>query len=290
MPEIKIRKAPKEKLFSKLWFKNYGLIVLGAALIALGFVFFIVPHDLMSGGVYGLSIVLNHLTGCPMGMIALAVNIPLLILGIRIIGANFGVKTLFALILTSVFIDTLIYFIPEPFVTSDVFVSALFGGAIIGAGIATVIVAGATTGGTDVIAKLFSTKFGIPIGRTMVVIDGLILCFSLLVFENLELAIYSVISIIAISRVIDFILSGLNIKKTLLIISDKYDEIRTDILENNCDCLMLKGSEMFYPNDEKQVIISALERKDVPTIIKNAKNIDPNVFIIVMNSSEVIGI
>ncbi len=89
----------------------------------------------------------------------------------------------------------------------------MFGGAIIGSGIATVVISGATSGGTDVIAKLLSRKFGISIGRALIVIDGLILCIAVFVFDDLELATYSVISIIAISRIIDIVLSGLNIKK-----------------------------------------------------------------------------
>jgi len=289
MVDFKVKKPPEEKLFSPLWFKNYGLILLGSVLMALGYVFFIVPHNLVPGGVFGLSIVLNYLTGFPIGMIAVAVNIPLLILGFRILGASFGVKTLLALILGAVFIDTLMYFVPEPLVTTDVLVSALFGGAIIGAGIATVIVSGATTGGTDVIAKLLSKKFDAPIARTLIIIDGMILFFAVFVFDDLELATYSVIAIIAISRAIDVVLSGLNIKKVVLIVSDKHEEIRRSILENDCGGSMIRGSGMFYPDDEKQIIISALDRGDVPTVVNNAKNIDPNVFITVMNASDVIG-
>ena len=170
-----------------------------------------------------------------------------------------------------------------------VLVSALFGGAIIGAGIATVIVSGATTGGTDVIAKLLSKRFDAPIARTLIMIDGMILGFAVFVFDDLELATYSVIAIIAISRVIDIVLSGLNIKKIVLIVSDLHEDIRLSILENDCGGSLIRGSGLFYPNDEKQIILSALDRGDVLTVINSARDIDPDVFIAVMNASDVIG-
>lgn len=289
MVEFKVRVIEEEKLFSQLWFKNYGLVVLGSALLAVGVAFFIAPHNLVPGGVFGLSVGLNQITGLPIGMISLAINVPLLLLGFWMVGASFGVKTLVSLILSSAFIDGIMYFIPSPLVTSDILVSALFGGALIGLGVAVIITAGGTTGGTDIIAAILRKKFNLSIGRGIIIVDGIILAFGFLIFRDLELATYSVIGIIAISRTIDVFLNGMSLKKIVLVMSDKHEEIRQDILANDFGGSLINGSGMFYPDNEKKIILSALDRKGVIKVVHIAKEIDPDVFITIINAADVIG-
>lgn len=289
MVEFKVREIEEEKLFSKLWFKNYSLVILGSALLAMGVAFFIAPHNLVPGGVFGLSVAINQLTGFPIGMIALGINIPLLMLGFWVVGANFGVKTLFSLILSSFFIDGIMYFIPEPVVTSDILVSALFGGALIGIGVAVIITAGGTTGGTDIIAAILRKKLNLSIGRGIIIVDGFILVFGFTIFRDLELATYSVVGIIAISRTIDVFLNGMSLKKVVFVMSDKHEEIRQEILANDFGGSLINGSGMFYPENEKKIIISALDRKGVIKVVHISKEIDPNVFITIINAADVIG-
>ncbi len=288
-PEYKVRYPLQEKLFSRLWFENYALVVVGSFILAAGFVFFIVPHNLVPGGIYGLSIVINYLTGFPIGTIALFINIPLLLLGLGVIGKRFGVKTFLSLVLGSVFIDLLLFLNPEPLVTSDILVSALFGGGVIGFGVALVIKGGATTGGTDLIARLLKSRIRISMGKALIVIDGVILSFAVFVFNDLDLASYCIISIIVISRTVDLVLNGLDIKKFVVIISDRHEEIRLFILQSDCGGSFVKGSGLFFPENEKKIIISALDRKDVTDINDYVKSVDPNAFIAVMNTSDVIG-
>jgi uncharacterized membrane-anchored protein YitT (DUF2179 family) len=289
MPEFKVKMPPQEKLFSRLWFENYALIVLGSMILALGIVFFIVPHHLVPGGVFGLSIALSSLLGFSIGTLALCINIPLLLLGLGVIGKKFGVKTLFSFVLTSIFVDGVLHFIPEPLITKDILVSALFGGGIMGLGVAIVVRAGATTGGTDLVAQLLSRKFRISMGRSLIAIDGMILLFGVFVFKDLDLASYGIIAIIALSRTVDVVLSGLNVKKFVVIISERHQEIRNFVLESDCGGTMVKGRGLFFLDNEKQIIMSAMDPKSIYAISRFAKSVDPSAFIAVMNTSDVIG-
>ena len=289
MTEFKVREIEEEKFFSRLWFKNYGLVVLGSALLAVAVAFFIAPHNLVPGGVFGISIAINQLTGFPIGMISLAINIPLLLLGFWLVGTGFGIKTLVSLLLSSAFIDGIMYFNSNPIVTSDILVSALFGGALIGLGVAIIITAGGTTGGTDIVAAILHKRIHLSIGRGIIIVDGIILTFGYLVFKDLELATYSVIGIIAISRTIDIFLNGMSLKKVVLVVSDKHEEIRQAVLSNDYGGSLINGSGMFYPENEKKIILSALDRKGVIRVVSISKEIDPDVFITIINAADVIG-
>ena len=126
-----------ERIFSATWFKSYLLIVLGTFIMAVGYVYFISPNRIVPGGIYGISIMLHHLTGFPIGITALAFNIPLTIIGTRILGPRFGAKTVVAFILTSVFVDLLSYYQGnKPLIEGETLVSCIFGGLLIGIGVA----------------------------------------------------------------------------------------------------------------------------------------------------------
>jgi len=155
---------PKERPFSKEWIKNYFLIVIGAFIMASGYVFFITPFKIVPGGVFGISIVIHYLTkgifsfapdGLPVGIMGLIMNIPLTIIGIRILGPRFGVKTIIGYILASAFIDIQTYFWgDEPLAKDDPLLSAIFGAVLIGFGLGLIFKAKATSGGSDVIAMI----------------------------------------------------------------------------------------------------------------------------------------
>lgn len=289
MAAFKIKGLEEETLFSRLWYTNYGLVISGSIIIALGYVFFIIPHKLVPGGVFGLSILIHHLIDHPIGAIALCINIPLLLLGLWLVGKQFGIKTFLALMLGSAFIDGLMYLFPVSLLTSDVLVSALFGGGIIGFGIALVVKAGATTGGTDVIARIVSNKLDFSIGKTLIAVDGIIVSIALFVFKDFELASYCIIAIIAISLTIDLVLKGLNSKKLILIVSDRHAEIRQFILDSDFGGTYLAGNGLFYPETEKQIILSAANRKGISEIRGFIRKLDPNAFVALTNTTDVIG-
>lgn len=288
MPPYKKKAFPEEKLFSALWCRNYALVVFGSLLVALGYNFFIMPHKLVPGGVFGFSIILNQLIDMPVGTIALCINIPLLAWGIKVLGGKFGVKTILAMVLGSMFIDGLTYFFGNPVITKDLLVSSMFGGAIIGLGIGLVVIGGATTGGTDIIARIFSKWFRVSLGQMFISIDGLIVLTSILVFKDIDLAPYCIIAILCISKTVDAVLMGMDAKKAAIIISEKHEEIRDRILEMDRGGTYIKGEGLFYKN-QKKIIFTALNRKELGSLEMFVKNIDPEAFIATLNTNDVYG-
>ncbi len=289
-PQFKRKHVVVEKPFSKKWFLNYLLVILGCSILAFGVVFFIIPFHIVPGGVFGISILVNQLTGFPVGAIALCINIPLFIWGIKVLGAQFGFKTFMAIILSSTFIDLLTHFSGGKGLTDDILVSAMFGGVFIGVGIALAIRADATTGGTDIIAQIISRYTRIPVGQLFLVIDGIIVLSSVIIFQKIDLAPYAIIAIFSISRTVDAILSGLDHRKAVFIISQEHEKIRQVILEDmdrGGTYLLAKG--LFYSDEDKRIIFSALSRKEVARLHGYIKKIDPNAFLAVLDTHEIIG-
>jgi len=289
MPQYKKKSFPQEELFSTLWFRNYSLIITGSLLVALGYNFFIMPHKLVPGGVFGFSIILNQLIDIPVGTLALCVNIPLLAWGIKILGGKFGIKTIVSMVLGSVFIDGLTYFFGNPIITQNLLVSSMFGGAIIGLGIGLVVYSGATTGGTDIIARILSKWLKVSLGQMFIIIDGLIVLTSILVFKDIDLAPYCIIAILSISKTVDAVLMGMDAKKAALIISEKHEEIRDKILDMDRGGTYLKGEGLFYKGQEKRIIFTALNRKELGLLETFVKSIDANAFVATLNTNDVYG-
>lgn len=290
MTEFKKRKPEKETLFSPLWFKNYMFIIFGSIILAMGFSLFIIPHHLVPGGVFGLSIVINHLIGLPIGMISLVINIPLVIIGIKMLGSKAGIKTIVSMVIMSVCIDTITHLLGDHIVTDDLLVSAIFGGSFIGIGIAMVIRAEATTGGTDLIAQIISAITKRPIGQLFLFIDGIIVISGILVFKEINLAPYAVIAIFANSKTVDALLNGKDMRKAVFIISEKHEMIREYILTNlDRGGTYLDAHGLYFPEHESKLIFSVLNRKEMARLQNRMKALDPDAFLTVFNAQEIFG-
>ncbi len=290
MPKYKRKPVPRETLFSRIWFFNYTRVLLGSLILAAGLVYFIIPFHVVPGGVFGVGIIVNHLTGFPVGMAALVINIPLLLWGIRVLGAQFGIKTFVAIVLTSVFIDGLTHFSGARALTEDILVSSMFGGVFAGVGIAMVIRSGATTGGTDIIAQIISKYTKSPVGQLFLLIDGAIVLSSVVVFNKIDLAPYAIIAIFSVSKTVDAILNGLDHRKAVLIISSEHEQIREIILQQmDRGGTYLMGKGLFYKDEERPIIFSALSRKELAYLQRAIKPIDPDAFLTVLDAHEIIG-
>ena len=221
----------KEKLFSFKWFKSYALIDMGTFLISVAYVFFISPDKIVPGGIYGVAIMIHYLLGTPIGLTALAFNIPLTLIGTKLLGPKFGAKTVVAFILTSIFVDTLFYFHGSaPLVPGETLVSSIFGGLLIGIGVAMTFKAKATSGGSDVIAMILQKYTHLPIGQLMMIVDSTIVLLSYVAFGDWRIPLFSWITIYVIGKVVDTAMHGFSYDKTLFIISDKHQEIRDAII------------------------------------------------------------
>ena len=280
----------KEKLFSAKWFRAYILILVGAFIMASGFVLFITPHNIVPGGVYGIAIVIHHFTGFPIGMTALAFDIPLTIIGIKVLGPRFGVKTVVGFVLTAVFVDSLTYFWGvKALVPDDVLLSSIFGGVFIGLGLGLIFKSKATSGGSDIVAMIISKYTKMPLGQLMIYVDSAIVLIALFAFQDWKIPLYSLIVIYIAGRVVDLVLQGISYEKTLFIISEKHTEIRDKIINDlNRGGTFLKGEGM-YNGQEKSIIYTVLTRRELAILQDFINKIDPEAFLTVVNANEILG-
>jgi len=280
----------KEKLFSLKWFKSYALITIGTFLVAVAFVFFISPDKIVPGGIYGIAIMLHHLLGTPIGLTALFFNIPLTLLGIKLLGPRFGAKTVVAFVLTSVFVDTLYYFHgSSPLVPGETLVSCIFGGLLIGIGVAMTFKAKASSGGSDVIAMILQKYTRLPVGQLMMMVDSSIVVLSFVAFGDWRIPLFSWITIFVIGKVVDTAMHGFSYDKTLFIISDKHQEIRDSIIsEIKRGGTFLHGEGM-YKRESKQIIFTVVSPRELYLIEEYVHRIDPEAFIAVLDAYEILG-
>ena len=280
----------KEKLFSKKWFIAYSLIVVGTFIMAAGFVFFITPYKIVPGGVYGISIVLHHMFGTPVGLVALAFDIPLTILGVRILGPRFGIKTVVGFVLTAVFVDLLTWIYGEsPLVEGDPLLSSIFGGVLVGLGLGLIFKSKATSGGSDIVAMITSKYTKLPLGQLMIAVDSVIVLVGLVAFHDWKIPLYSLIVIFITGRVIDLVLQGVSYDKTLFIISSKPQELRDKIINDlNRGGTFIPGRGM-YNNQERTLIYTVVNRREMAMLQEFVHQIDPEAFMTVINANEILG-
>lgn len=291
---------PKDKVFSKRWLSDYFFIVAGAFTLAIGFVYFISPHRIVPGGVYGIAIVVHHLTegvfpfwpnGIPIGLFGLVLNIPLTIIAIKILGPKFGIKTIAGFVLSSLFMDGITYFRVDgnlPLV-DDVLLSCVFGGVLIGVGLGLIFKSRATSGGSDIIAMIIAKYTNMQLGQLLIYVDSVIVLLGLAAFQDWKIPLYSWLVIYITGKAIDITLEGSNYHKALFIISKEHELISHKILNDlERGGTILSGRGM-YSNEEKQVIYTVVSRREVAILEQYIHSIDPDAFITIMDTREILG-
>jgi len=280
----------KDKIFSLRWIKNYSMILIGAFIMASGFVLFITPYKIVPGGVYGISIVLHYILGTPVGMMALAFDIPLTLIGIKILGPRFGIKTVVGFLATAIFMDTITYFYgSEPLVVGDALLSSIFGGLFIGVGLGLIFKAKATSGGSDIVAMIIGKYTKMPIGQLIIIVDSAIVLVGLIAFDDWKIPLYSLIVIFITGKVVDVILEGMSYDKVLFIISDKSQEIRGKIVNDLNRGGTFLGGKGMYKEDDKSIIFTVVSRREMSMLREFINQIDPNAFVTAINSNEILG-
>ncbi len=272
---------------------EYSLIVIGAFILAAGFVFFINPYNIVPGGVYGIGIVVHHLVPwIPVGMFGLALNIPLTLIGIKVLGPKFGVKTVLGMVLASFFMDGLTYLLDndDPLgLGNELLLSCIFGGIVIGFGLGLIFRAKATSGGSDIVAMIIGKFNNMPVGQILIIVDSLIVLAGLLVFKDWKIPLFSWITIYVTGQVIDITLKGLSRENALMIVSEKHMDIQQFIMdEMERGGTYLKGEGM-YTGEEKNVIFVVVSRRELPILKDYIHRVDPNAFVSVISTSETLG-
>jgi uncharacterized membrane-anchored protein YitT (DUF2179 family) len=280
----------REKLFSKRWFIAYILILVGAFIMAAGFVLFIIPYKIVPGGVYGISIILHYMFGFPVGLTSLCFDIPITMIGIRILGPRFGVKTVVGFFLTAMFVDGLTYLHgADPLIKDNGLLSSIYGGLLVGLGLGMIFKARATSGGSDAVAMIIAKYTRLPLGQLMIMVDSVIVLIGLFSFRDWIIPLYSFIVIFITGRVVDVVLQGINYDKTLFIISEKHKEIRDKIINDlNRGGTYIKGNGMFAGQD-KTIIFTNVSRRELALLQEFIHHVDPRAFMTVINANEVLG-
>ncbi len=268
---------------------EYLAISFGAMLTALALILFLVPAKIAPGGVSGLGMIFYHSFGLPVGWTMLAFNIPLFILGVKVLGKQFGARTAFAFSLVSIgyeFFDQVLNLQPA---TNDPLLSAVFGGIVLGIGLGIVFRAKGTTGGSDILGQVIHKFSNISIGIGILIVDFFVISFAGLAFHDVTLALYGFISLYASSKIIDIVMDGFDYARSLYIISDKQNEI-IDVITND----MQRGGTLitgkgFFTGQERNILFTVVTRKEITTIHQIVKEIDPKAFIIISNVHEVLG-
>ena len=280
----------KEKPFTRKWFISHALILVGSFILASGFVLFITPYKIIPGGVYGISIILHYLFGTPVGLVALCFDIPLTIIGIKILGPRFGYKTVLGFSLTAIFTDTLTYFWGfEPLVKGDALLSSIFGGVLVGLGLGLIFRSKATSGGSDIIAMIIAKYTRLPLGMLMIYVDSVVVLVGFLVFRDWKIPLYSWIVIFITGKVIDIVMAGMSYDKSIFIISEKHEEIRDKIINNlNRGGTLIEGKGMFNMADRK-IIFTVVNRRELFVLEEYIHEIDPKAFLTVLDATEILG-
>ena len=297
----------------------YAYLVIGSALFAVGDVMFVNPYHLAPGGVYGLANVFNALWGWKISVAGICMDIPLLIIGTIILGPKFGVKTIISVILIPVFtylLETLWGYAPlihdGAFVsvanpeevetafsfvkdgqcfsfTPDFFLNTVVSGLIYGLAIGVIFRSGATSGGSDIISMIIHKYTKISLGTLVLIVDSIISLTTLLAFEDIRLPIYSIILIFIESKIIDLVVEGVKSYKTAFIVTDKIDEVRDFIIKDLDRSGTVFAGSGLYQGAERKMIYVTLNRSDLVKLKANLRFLDPNAFVNVIESSEIMG-
>ncbi|MDR3240294.1 MAG: YitT family protein [Clostridiales bacterium] len=271
---------------------DYGLIIAGTTLIAFGINYFYAPNDLITGGVTGLAIIIANYAEkigvkIPLWLTNLAFKTPLFLLGVKTMGRQFLIRTVFSTLYLSL---ALYYtaFIPPP-VEPDLILASVFGGVISGAGMALVLKAAATTGGSDMAAMIIHRKFRhVSISRLLFIVDGAVIAIGLLAFGPVK-TMYAIIAVYITSKVIDGILEGLSFAKAAFIISDASEAIAGVLMAQLERGVTSLNGQGMYTKAAKNVLLCVVSGKETPKLKEMVHAIDENAFVIVADVREVLG-
>lgn len=260
-------------------------IALGCALGALAYPLFLVPNHIAPGGLTGLATVLNYLFHWPVGTTSLVMNVPLFIIGYRAMGRVFVVRSLVATVLFSVLIDV----IPLPPMTQQPMLGALFGGVLVGAGLGLILRGGATTGGTDMVARMIHNRFQhISVGAILFFIDCCVVLMAGFFIEA-EYALYAFVALYAASKLIDVVMVGLTREKACYIISTQHEQVKREIMEKLDRGVTVLHAEGGYSSQERPVLLCVLSAQELGRLKAIVREADEDAFLFISDAHEVLG-
>lgn len=268
--------------------RDYLFIAVGCALFAIGFDLFLEPHSINIGGMSGLAMILVSISGWgSVGIVTALLNIPLFLTGYKILGKRFFFGSLFGMLLSSLFLD-LFRFLPIP--QTETLLSAIFGGVMSGAGLGLVFMAHASTGGSDIIARLLKKRLpDLKMGKLMLLVDLVVVTLTGVVFHDLTRTLYSTIVLYVSSEVIDALIYGFDYSSVALIITERHQDVYQAIDEQLQHGVTFLDGHGAYTGASKTVIMTAVRRRQVTELKQIVERIDPNAFMILQDAHQVLG-
>ena len=262
----------------KATIKDYTIMLAGLILYVLSWTLFLIPAQITGGGISGLAAVIFYSTKIPIGLTYFAINAVLISIALKILGPNFGVKTVFNMIAL-----TLLFAIPQEYfpgaLIEDNFLSAVLGGMMGGVGIGLVFSRGGSTGGTDIIAMIVNKYRNISPGRIILYCDVIIISSSYFLVHSVEKMVYGFVSMAVVSYTLDAFLSGSNASAQIFIFSPKYEEIADFINNESVRGVTVLDGTGWYTQQNVKVIMTIVRKKETSIIFRKVKEIDPNAFI-----------
>ena len=264
---------------------EYFFVIIGAAVVALGFNLFLFPNQIASGGVSGISTILHGLFGWNAGLVQYALSIPLFIAGVLILGKSFGFKSLLGTLALPFFI-----IITENLeaATMEPLLGAIFGGIVVGSGIGLVFKGKASTGGTDLLAQIITKYTGLTLGTSVLLIDGLIAVSAAIVFD-IEKGLYAIVGLYVTTKTVDIIQMGFSQSKMVYIITNKQEEVRNAIYRDVNRGVTKVPAVGGYTGEERQIIMVVVYQTEFTKLKQVVKTVDPSAFVIVSDAYEVLG-
>lgn len=263
--------------------KSYALILLGAFVLSIGYALFIVPHKLVPGGVFGLSIVAFELVDMSIGTIALIINIPLLFWGAKVLGKVTVLKTAIFMVASSLFLDSIAAITSKAVIIDDILVSGIFGGLLVGSSIFIVKLGGATTGGSDIIARILVSKVNLQFNQLLLLMDAVVILLGIITFKDYTMAAYCLITIVTTSKTIGHYVKQSEQNKTVFIFSENNGLIMQAINENE----QVKGDvvKLIHNDLDDKLVLVAKNSKQLQQVEKFVYQTDPNAHVFALEST-----
>jgi uncharacterized membrane-anchored protein YitT (DUF2179 family) len=275
--------------FSWTGLRDYALIFAGALLQALAIRLFLVPANLVSGGVSGLAQIINYYTGWPIGVMIFLGNLPLFLLGWRFLGGpRFALRTAFAVLVVSFFTDALAGYLPAQGITSDIVLNALYGAVVSGIGYGLVYRGRGTSGGTDILARILNYWRGISLSQSYLITDALIILLAGLTF-GWSNALYALIVLYGSGLAAEAVTEGSNVVRTALIITNQPDAVSQRILDEMERGVTLLPGRGAYTGEARAVLYVVVSRSEVPQIKSLVHEQDPQAFMVIGQAYEALG-
>jgi uncharacterized membrane-anchored protein YitT (DUF2179 family) len=268
---------------------SLAYIVLGATVVALAYDLFLIPHQIVPGGAGGVAMILNHFFGTPVGTAILVINIPLFVLGTRVLGRGYGIKSVVGVAVSSVLIDGMHYVLHVGSATDNKILACVFGGILLGAGLGLVFRGGGSTGGSDIVGQVINRYTSFSTGTSILVVDFLVISAAGFCFGQFELALYGFLNLYLQTRAIDLVLEGLSYTRAMFIITGRAPAVAEALNRQMNRGATIMNATGAWTGEEHDMVFCVMAKREVGRARDVVRDTDPAAFITITDVYEVLG-